>query len=158
MTPKRYEALRRGLNAAARTVVDAVPVQEAWTLHQILQELTRQGRRVDVPVARACLGTGISVGLVREHPVGQYQRIEVRASATQAANDDEDEDDTPMTPKAAPPPKTPFEKLAEVAVDLRTLASRIENIALEFEELSQRANTDTAKLRQLQNLLRELQT
>jgi hypothetical protein len=176
MNLARYTATYNGLNAAARKVHDAVPMQEPWTVAQIVGELRRQGSSLDHRVTRGCLRVLVEAGLVIERAGEKFQRITIRIAdkqqpAPQPAPQQKEpampENVTPLLTKKTPEPATPMDRLGalakrvnDVAIIVKNLASELSDAAVEIQaelEAKDANNTkELAKLRQFQALLKGL--
>lgn len=149
MTPGRFARLTQGLNGVARKVLEAVPIQEAWTAAQINTELHRVGARMDHQTLEGCLERLRRIKLVSEPAPGAFTRVPVRIS-DRPDPDELDEEDTVANST------TPFDKLAQLTQQMRDLAKALEDVALEIQAEIEREQNKTAKLRQLQAALKEL--
>lgn len=149
MTPNRFARLTQGLNGVARKVLEAVPIQEAWTAAQINTELHRVGARMDHHTLEGCLERLRRTKLVSEPAPGAFTRVPVRIS-DRPDPDELDEEDIVANPT------TPFDKLAQLTQQMRDLAKALEDVALEIQAEIEREQNKTAKLRQLQAALKEL--
>lgn len=160
MTPARAEALERGLTVVAARVLDAVPIQEAWSATQVHNELVRQGRpRMDLRVLHGCLASLKESGLVKEPARGAFSRIAVRLQPPRLVQE-EPVMATPV-PILAPVPTDPLPQLGILAESLRkqarTLldcADAIDSAALLADERIKDASRGGEKLRELQKLLK----
>lgn len=185
MTMSRQRALLNGQTAIARKVFSAIPITESWNARQIYAELCRVGHSVDFKVQAGCLAALICSGLIIEPTTGNYRRAAVKqfvehikpeaeqtrtivAAEVIAATSNKDIE---MATQPAPALKpalvktatTPIDKLAtisnqarSIADQLKDLASNIETAAIEIDEQIKAGNEETAKLKQLQQLLKSL--
>ena len=163
-------AKERGLTSVARKVYDATPIDEAWDVPRIITELGRLGSHVDHRVVFGCLASLRADGLVRELPDHKFVRVArrpriVERSATAPAPVTAPAPEAPMseapaqmTPEApaAKSETDPLRKMAAIADALRSVAAQIEDVALEFEGHMDAIKADSAKLRQLQELLKSI--
>ncbi|MES2973391.1 MAG: hypothetical protein V4757_07270 [Pseudomonadota bacterium] len=154
MNEAKFSMTERSLTHTARKVFESVPIAEAWTRHQITSELTRKGISLSPNVVSGCLDSLRGQGLIREPDRGLFSRVQVRV----AAPDPKPEGNVvPITITATPKPKaSPIAILATISKDLRAVADRIDEAALEIEEHQQNQDGETKKLRQLQALLKDL--
>lgn len=156
MNANKMARIESGLNSMAKKVLDAVPIQQAWTREQISGELHRTGCGAGRDVVEGCLATLKERGVIKEPRHGHYQRITARL--TTAANDE------PMTPATASPAPTAaapssddtLSRLANLGALLRRAADECDAIALDVEERVKEAGKDGAKLHQLQAILKGL--
>lgn len=185
MTMSRQRALLNGQTAIARKVFSAIPITESWTARQIYSELCRLGHSVDFKVQAGCLAALICAGLVIEPTAGNYRRAAVKqfveltkpeakpgktviaAEVTAATrNKDIEMEAKPaaaLKPALIKNPAPHIDKLAMIsnqargiADQLKDLASNIETAAIEIDEQIKTGNEETAKLKQLQQLLKSL--
>jgi len=166
MNAARLAELENGITAAAKKVLDVVPITEAWAGKQIHLELTRQGRSVDRSHVDGCLQSLKERGLVREPDVGMWIRVSAKPKPKPNLSSV-----PPVNPSimaqadAAEKAATdPLDRLAALAQSLRdlskmanNLANEIEAAALDVDARIQAASADGAKLRQLQALLKGLE-
>lgn len=181
----RKEQVRvNGLTGVIRKVYDAVPMQTPWNAHEIGQELFRTGKSgVDAHTLKGCLNSLSKYGMVREPTRGYFMRLppskpveeptdldsllddlfpDQEPAATQekeVAAPTQQEPTTMQTTKQ----ETPIEKIGRLASTvqamqstLKQLASDIDTVAIEVEEMFSSRDAETAKLRQLQALLKSL--
>lgn len=155
----------QGLNGMARKVFAAVPVQEPWTQAQVIAELRRTGHACDATVVGGCLDTLRGRGLVREPSRGMFVRVRARLKPPAPVVEEEIAVPAPVTAREAPAIQAaavaPLERLAALASALRlqaqTLldqADRVEEIALDAQQLVDTERAGGEKLRQLQALLK----
>lgn len=171
MNEAKAARVESGLNGIARKVLDVVPLAEAWLPQQIVGELARAtGSNPDFRVVQGCLARLVDQGLVRRVDGARFQRVRPRVSLKPS----KEPDTVPPSatkPDNAPPSNatpiarvdSPLDRLAVMAGALREQAQRlnamadvIEAVALDYEAQLQRTGSDSAKLRQLQALLKGL--
>lgn len=165
MTPEKCVALMQGQSAIAKKVFDCVPTEEPWRTFQIMAELKRMtGSSADMRIVQGCLRDLADSGLIRRSGSELYQRTAITTKTSQKT----EESSMPAVKEVkAAPVATPIEILGELAGEISTLATdvnqRLKKIAGRIEEaaltIEQQRETDAAgmeKLRQLQNLLKGL--
>lgn len=182
----RKEQVRvNGLTGVIRKVYDAVPMQTPWNAHEIGQELFRTGKSgVDAHTLKGCLNSLSKYGMVREPTRGYFMRLPVAKPVEEESfildslldelYPDQESTETPEKEVAAPTQQesttmqttkqeTPIEKIGRLASTvqamqstLKQLASDIDTVAIEVEEMFTSRDAETAKLRQLQALLKSL--
>lgn len=177
MNESRFNAVYRGLSEQAKKVYQAVPLTESWSVAQIMSELARTSGQREHRVVTGCLSSLRDVGLVRELAGGQWVRVEVRAKVATTHVEPE----MPQPPKQEPQKEpempaintkpapqqsnvTPLERIGGLSSQvlgiiqsLHQLAADIEATALEVEEQIEKIQKDSARLKQLQELLKGLQ-
>lgn len=81
MNQQRFHSIHDGLSAVAKKVYDAVPIQEAWSIVQIKQELERKQAGVtrDFRIFSGCINSLVNSGIVLEEPKGRFRRVKVTA-------------------------------------------------------------------------------
>lgn len=76
MTPKKFKLTLDSMTAISGKVFEAVPIQEAWTVNQIVTALGRtSSTRVDMKTATGCLDTLKHAGLVKEIERGLFRQV-----------------------------------------------------------------------------------
>lgn len=155
MKAEKMQRIEDSITTTARKVLTAVPIQEAWTIHQITAELLRTGVRMNHPVIEGCLKSLMESKLVREYSAGHYQRITPRVRLVDAP--ELKQEGTVPQPIQPPVPKRDLMERAELLAKLlRNAADEVETIALEFDKAMQQMKTDNAELEQLSNLIKKL--
>lgn len=178
MSPKRFQSLYNAQTSIARRVYDATPISEAWTVHQVMQELARAGLPIrDYSKVEGCLNSLRQAGLVDEPEKGKFRRAKVaplKIAAVSSQPETIEDEPAPQMSKPTITVKTassapteakkhtnPLERLDELAkraraaaATLTTLADEIDTVALEIEEEFEANMKAAATLRQLQALMR----
>lgn len=171
MRQSRFTALQQGLNATARKVFAVVPIAEHWTSTQIVAEMRRQGSAIDMRVAGGCIAALLSTGLVVEGKPGHYTRVKVNDPGAK------DEEPAPRrvvefkkeskvsqsTNLPAKPNQSAIAKLGAlseravaIGMMLKTLSDDIAKAAIEIDDEAAAREIETGKIRQLQQLLKEI--
>ena len=164
MNSAKYESKRKGLNSALTKVFDATPIAEAWSGTAIALEMRRCGTGgVDSRATLGCLNSLVEYGLVEEIGRGQFRRVEIRERLTVSdlqiplAETVIQEPEMQIKPLSTQTVcSSPIDKLSKLASRLRDLANDMETAALELAEQAERNESETAKMRQLQTLLKSL--
>lgn len=151
MNPGRMNELVKRLTGIASKVYTATPCQETWSVEQIIREMFRAGTRANHEVVAGCLASLERDGLVKEPVHGRFIRIRIPVAFKEPAVANV----PPPMPVPEPKPSL-IAQLANVADKLRSVADDLDSIALDADHQLQNANTGSAKLTQLQGLLREL--
>lgn len=170
MKQAKLDEAIKGLTGIARKVLDVVPIQEYWSMPQIVSEIGRLGSRPDHNVVRGCLRSLSDQGLIkRKGPTEKEVYCKVTAKPA-----DEHVKSTPeifVNPQATrviemPHPasnKDTLGKLAALSADARLISDRLlslarslDDLAIEVEERIQSAAQGSEKLKQLQDLLRSI--
>tara|TARA_R110000822_G_scaffold17518_11_gene58962 strand:- start:350 stop:826 length:477 start_codon:yes stop_codon:yes gene_type:complete len=151
------------LNAPVKKVYEAVPVSEAWTSTQIIAEISRLGYSMrDSKAIIGCLDTLKRQGLIQEPERGSFIRIEVKETTTFDKFIEETKEKTMATSKPVTQIKQSnldrlislSEKANGLAAQMKSMATELENVALEIEAEIQENSTSAQKLKQLQELLK----
>ena len=167
MNNVRLAEIERSITGVAKKVLAAVPAASTWTLREIHSELSRSGTNVERRVMDGCVNSLKESGLVREPEAGKFIRVLPKVK-----------DEPSAAPQLASMPaisgrvdvtgaqhrsQEPLDELAECAAAVRdlakvaiALASRIEEVAVGVEERTLAIREESAKLRQLQELLKSL--
>lgn len=159
MNRKTYESTLNGLNSTLKKVFEASPIEEAWTATAVSAEMRRRGSGgCDSRHTLGCLNQLASLGMLKESPKGMFQRVEIREKAEPVINKPKEIE--VMTIRAIQPvttqPATPIDRLSKFAIRLRELANDMETAALELAEQAEKNDAETAKMRQLQQILKSL--
>lgn len=125
MTPARIAMLERNLNPTMRKVLDAVPIQEAWTAHQIGGELSRTGKRLEVAMIIGCLNALKREGLAKEPQLGVFMRVAAQPRVHLVPQPTQEPDVALPEPKAAPDPFADLDALSTKLVELSVEAEKI---------------------------------
>jgi hypothetical protein len=151
------------LNAPVKKVYEAVPASEAWTSTQIIGEISRLGYSMrDSKAIIGCLDTLKRQGLIQEPERGSFIRIEVKETTTFDKFIEETKEKTMATSKPVTQIKQSnldrlinlSEKANGLAAQMKSMATELENVALEIEAEIQENSTSAQKLKQLQELLK----
>lgn len=154
MNPNRIRRFEDGLSGVARKVLDAVPIAEAWTVHAITGEMRRAtGSSYEHRLVVGCLESLKSSGLVREYSRGKFMRV--------CAKEGSNVLDMPKIIKAAEnamhkasKPMSISEMLGTLSASLLESAGMVDDIIKEFQAERAKHESEIAKLRQLQDLLK----
>jgi hypothetical protein len=152
MRPAQQKAKLDGLPASAIKVWEVVPIEEAWSVHQIKAELFKQNGTLPQPKALLWhLRNMVECELVKELSGGRYKRTPCRVDLVEKVEKVAVEQIKPSVK-----PLSALQKLAELASHLRQIANEAEEIALELEEMKGRDEQDFQKLKQLKDLLKSI--
>jgi hypothetical protein len=180
MTESKFNSIFRGISEQAKKVYHAVPIEDSWSLTQIMAELARTTGQREHRIVAGCLNSLKSAGLVRELANGTWARVEVRAKTPQTktvtANAEFEPPvketkepemppiNTQPTPQKATVNATPLERIGglsqqvlAIIQSMHQLAADIDAAAIEVEEQMQKIEKDTILLRQFQQLLKGMQ-
>jgi hypothetical protein len=153
------------LNAPVKKVYEAVPASEAWTSTQIIGEISRLGYSMrDSKAIIGCLDTLKRQGLIQEPERGSFIRVEVKETTTFDKFIEETKEKTMANSKPVTQIKQSnldrlislSEKANGLAAQMKSMATELENVALEIEAEIQENSTSSQKLKQLQELLKGL--
>ena len=159
----RFKQMFNVLNAPVKKVYEAVPVSEAWTSTQIIAEISRLGYSMrDSKAIIGCLDTLKRQGLIQEPERGSFVRVEVKETTTFDKFIEETKEKTMATSKPVTQIKQSnldrlislSEKANGLAAQMKSMATELENVALEIEAEIQENSTSAQKLKQLQELLK----
>lgn len=159
----RFKQVHNTLNAPVKKVYEAVPASEAWTSTQIIGEISRLGYSMrDSKAIIGCLDTLKRQGLIQEPERGSFIRIEVKETTTFDKFIEETKEKTMATSKPVTQIKQSnldrlinlSEKANGLAAQMKSMATELENVALEIEAEIQENSTSAQKLKQLQELLK----
>lgn len=148
MNQEKAENILSGMNLMARRVMDAVPKQQYWSIGQISNEMSRQAKHAHsngeiVGVLRVL----VDAGLVTEAGLLTFKsNVEIPEVKSVSA--------PPKKPEVAKP--SLMDQLLNLATDLRGIADKVDDIALEFDTAVKDAGKGNEQLIQLQATLRGL--
>lgn len=179
MNKARLAELERAQTGIARKVLELVPNNEPWTMHQMQLEAVRvNGPHLDRRTLEGCLNHLCGVGLVKRANDGWIRVLakeyvppaqsQPEPAVAEVRNEEKpaDQERGGVAPTAdiMELPVDPMTKLAKIAQHARAtaellnrMASEIDDVAIAAEESMQKALADTEKLRQLQSLLKDIQ-
>lgn len=159
----KLERLENQLSGTALKVFEAVPCDEIWSTNQIASELYRQHKAVEHRFLQGALNNLVEQGLIKEPSFRQYTRNKPGKVVQMPAAE------RPITAAAVavpspsislvPPPAEPvplLTKFATLAGDLRVIAAKFEDLALEVEQQIQNSGEAADQLKKLQTILRAI--
>ena len=153
MDESKANEILNGHMSVVRKVYGAVPMREAWTISQIQSELLRMGLRHDRRSIERCVRCLVESGLVRRLLGDVFLRVQIHRKE-KAVKKDVAPTPLPTAVEKAAEPCTLLARIEHVTRELRATAAMIEGIALEYEEQLNKCGEDSAKLKQLQTLLK----
>jgi hypothetical protein len=167
MNQSKFESVFRGMTMQAKKVYECVPISESWTPAQIMGELHRRNVSMsDKHVVMGCLNSMIDSGIVNEVSRGEFKREAIRpkcdvkvfvSQVIEPIQEPEVKKPNPApAPVPTPAPGNPLDLLGEFAQRLRALADDAERIAMAIASQAEKNDAETAKMRQLQALLKSL--
>ena len=165
MNQQKFDQIYRGLSEQAKKVYDCIPIAESWTPAQIMGELHRRSVSLgDFRVVMGCVNSMLDAGIVVEVSRGLFKREVIRPKCDQKEQVVKPQKELEMkqvTMENAQKPLAvsiigPIERLSLLASRLRDLATDMENSAIELAEQAEKNDSETAKMRQLQALLKSL--
>lgn len=150
----------------ARKVYNVVPIQAIWGEHAILSALRTAGVSAGPHTVRACLRDMKESGLVREPSRGQFQRTPVTPKILKPISEPTMHPVKEVVKKSTP---TPLDLLGALSAELvivgnefhqrlKSMANRVEEVALSIETQREADANAMAKVQQLQTLLKEIGT
>lgn len=170
MNAQKLQLLASQQTSAASNVFEAVPISQPWTVSEICSELRRLGKKSESRFVTGCLNSLSESGLIREVKKGEFVRVTAREKPArpvlaQVSSTEQIKEKAEVAVTIANKPERvePMERLAvaakntrDLAEKIRAMADEIEEIALDVDERIQKIHADTAKLRQLQDLLKSI--
>ena len=170
MNETRFKSIVNGLNSTAKKVFDVCPDETYWSSTRIQSEMFRSGTSLDRSKIEGSLRSLVELSIVIEPKPGLFSRIKspIKATKKQSVKADDlprtcfdkpdQEEKKTMTEKA-----NPFDAVREVAIKfldvaktINALASEIDLKLADVEKHMATNDQDTAKLKQLQVLLKSL--
>lgn len=169
MNHARKMSLVGGLSGIAKKVFDTVPLGEEWTAGQIGAEMHRTGTAIDMKTLQGCLASLTNQKLIKEPDPGVFTRKE-KPVAKPAAQEPEyftkPKEATVLTIATSNQAKAkaaPIDVLSDIcqqidviSAGLKKLKGDIEVAAITIEEQFAESEKRSEKLKQLQELLKNL--
>ena len=172
MTPQKLQKLIDGQSAIAKKVLEAVPQQEAWPVHQIgnmLKSMTRS--TVEIDILRGCLRALREAGIIKEPKTGHYQRVAARehepaAPVVTVINNtpaavhvlEIREDRKPTALEALSLISSEMVNLSsEFGARMKQLARQLDDVALTVEEDMAKHAKELEQFQQMKSLLKSIQ-
>ena len=150
---QRLRHIENNLPMIAKKVLDAVPIQQAWSITQIKSELSRVGLTYSSKAVSGCLNSLTDSGLVKEPKTGVFTRVsKEKAKPVLKA----------VAPNSEPAESAPAErvsaatKLMQLGAEMRALADRLDDAVLELEAERESQQAELASIQQLKTLLKTL--
>lgn len=148
MTRHKHDQILAGQLSTVRKVYDAIPIAHAWTIPQIIGELSRLGIRQDTRHIEGCVKALVDCNLVRLFPASRsYQRLYCFPNEEQVAatTNPPPKEPAPMPQAPAKKPTDPLVKLAQHAAYLRNVADDIDEAVLEAMAQLEAAKADSGE-------------
>ena len=165
MNQSKFEAIHRSMTIQAKKVYDCIPIAESWDPAQIMGELHRRNISMsDKHVVMGCINSMIDSGVVNEVSRGVFRRevirpkCEIKEQVIEVTETKEIQVNKPVSApiKTTPVNSGPLDLLGAFAQRLRDLANDAESIAMAIAGQAEKNDAETAKMRQLQALLKSL--
>ena len=171
MNETRFKSIVAGLTSTAKKVFDAVPNETYWSSTRIQSEMFRSGSSLDRSKIEGSLRNLVELSIVIEPKPGLFSRIKSPDKAIKKKSPIKTEDlpttcfDKPFQEekKIMTENAKPFDAVREVAIKfldvaktINALASEIDLKLADVEKHMATNDQDTAKLKQLQVLLKSL--
>lgn len=173
MNSVRLKSMEDGLRGQEKKIYDCIPITGAISLPQLVGEMKdRHGARIDMNVAKACVGQLMDKKLVRsvdDRFVRATQRpVLVAGVGTEAAGRTalDSVASSPVTVADEPPhaaTSNPIERMAviesalkDIANSLVVLSKEVADVAVDAELFVEKIKNDNAKVAQLKELLKSL--
>ena len=159
MKAAKADKLLNGQTSVAQRVYESVPYKTPWSAGQIAYDLKRHNHTMNLKVVSGCLYALRDSGLVREVKKGEWLRVDIREKQN-ASNDApvSQEKEVPQINQATVTEikKDPLTVISDLAEEMRSLTSKLEDAALLVSEHIQESEAKAAKLEQLQAILKGL--
>lgn len=164
MNEQRFLSIYNGLPSIGKKVYDAIPADAYWSLSRLTNELARSGVSYDPSKTLGVVNSLIKFGIVKEAQNGLFCRDKIsRRTKTESSPttyfDKTIKEETKMINEKT----NPFDAVREVAIKfldvaktINALASEIDLRLADVEKHMATNDQDTAKLKQLQVLLKSL--
>lgn len=165
MSCSRFDRLISGMNSTAVKVYEAVPISGQWSLNQITAEMRRAGINVDSRAVFGCLGALARAGLVTEGEAGKFQREAVKVPLIKPIKSKDESMNAKPSAKAVPAKDGAnvdimdilgalAARAVHISSQVKDLSNDLSNAAVEIQARVEANEADSAKLKQLQTLLK----
>jgi len=162
----RIQQLLAGQSSTAQKIYQHVPIQEPWSAHDIhCAALKVNATSVSVHAVRRALGELKEAGIIREPLGSKFQRdattvkLRIETPMSKPATETIVALKKPEVPALDALAGLSAEVVAlanEFSARMKAMATRIEEVALSVEAEREGSAQATAKLKQLQSLLKEI--
>ncbi len=157
MNQQKFDQVHRGLSEQAKKVYDCIPISESWTPAQIMGELHRRSVSLgDFRVVMGCVNLMLDAGIVVEASRGLFKRETIRPKQEQKEQVTKPKKEIEVKQQTPVAAISPLDRLSSIASRLRDLATDMENAAIELAGEAEKNEAETAKMRQLQAILKSL--
>ena len=166
MNSQRHQALLSGQTTIAQKVYQFITSDpnKASTVFEIAAAMkAATGAGADIHIMRGCLSALVKSGLAREVVPGSYRQIAAKEKCEMAVAKPKEEAPTLSVAVGAKKSAEPMDSLAAISARLRTKAKELTSLADELdaqaiavEERRDADRAETAKVRQLMALMKEL--
>ena len=163
MNESRFNAIYRGLPTQTKKIFDVMTPKVGVSIVKLMTELRqRHPSMCDYQGVMSCMQALLASGLVTEKVRGEFVRVaaspkettERPATNTEARPIPNAKQPEPRMPKDTT--QNPIDRLGAIASRLREITKDVEDAALEMAAQAEKDGLETAKLRQLQTLLKSL--
>lgn len=165
LSKAKFDRQYMSINSVLKKVYEATPINEYKTAISISAEMRRLGTGgADSRQTLGCLNSLMEMGLVEEFGKGEFRRVEVKSPQQKQIEQPETKEEkmslpakvVEIKPEVKQENASPIDRLSKFANRLRDLANDMENAAIELAEAAEKNEIETAKMRQLQQLLKSL--
>lgn len=158
MNNAKMKSIESNQSGIAKKVLGVIPISQAWTIEQIMSELHRLTRStLEKNMVQGCLKSLADSGLIK-CTSGLYQRKAYKEKIEPPVR--------LLEPRPAKEPESaalditlvdgsPVDRLADLASDLRGIASVLDDVALSIASKTSDTDKEVEKLRMLKALLRD---
>lgn len=164
MKQHKFNAIYNGLSSIQKKVYEAVPISEAWSCTQILDELKRVGHQSERGHILWCLSQMTTKGLIKEPRQGMFIRVPVDGKAeeladclqdataevdTKSGNDQttiasnstqeytmQNDNTTASTGTAANQSTDPIEKISQLTSQCQAIVAAVQQLASSIETVA----------------------
>lgn len=133
----RLREMVKNFTAMELRVYNAIPLQEAWTIHQVCAETGRTGPRVMLNIVGGILDTFRKQKLVKEPSPGLFTRVAI----------DPPREKITMPEFTKPATRSVSEQLGDAAAALRKTADLLDSVALIVMEELEKVQAEQEKLK-----------
>lgn len=154
MNASKFKSIWNGLTIVAQKVYTAVPMQGAWTAHQIHAELGRLQTARDMHTTAGCLNSLVRSGVVLESQRGYFTRAPIRGAVGKLEPAKELSEETPQEAAQSNVAQTQTETVKEpemAAPSVLAIKPAVKDPIDRLTELSGRVMSLSGSLKQLAN-------
>ena len=146
-------------STVAKKVYESVPNQEPWEIKAIVSDLGRRQHHIDYKRVCGCLNSMKESGLIKEPFSGSFIRVVASTNPVHVPIEELQQmaDTSPKVLTIKKKTRDPMDIISGLTTQMRELADKFDEAALELADTIATSGADTDKLRALKALLKAVQ-